>query len=199
MKNIDAWRPGLTLFATAVAIVLIAQSGGAAVKARSDFDKEFDFTKVRTWAWNRSEAGRVLVARTPQDDPEDIQRRVEPIVMAAVSTEFPKRGLTLALGEPDVQVTYYVLLTLGSSAQTLGQFLPPVTQWGVPPFRPQTTSLEVIEQGSLVLDLRARANDQIVWRGIGSAQIKLGLPQEKRVALINEAVREIAKRYPPKK
>ena len=47
MKNIDAWRPGLTLFATAVAIVLIAQSGGAAVKARIDFDKEFDFTKVR--------------------------------------------------------------------------------------------------------------------------------------------------------
>ncbi len=197
MKITDAWRPGLTLFATAVAIVLIAQSGGAAVKTRIDFDKQFDFTKVRTWAWNRSEAGRVLVARTPDDDPEEIQKRVEPIVMNAVSAEFPKRGLTLALGEPDVQVTYYVLLTLGSSAQTLGQFLPPVTQWGVPPFRPQTQSLEVFEQGSLVLDLRA--NDQIVWRGIGSAQIKLGLPQEKRVALINEAVREIARRYPPKK
>jgi hypothetical protein len=154
---------------------------------------------VRTWAWNRSEAGRVLVARTPQDDPEEIQKRVEPIVMSAVSSEFPKRGLTPAPGAPDVYVTYYVLLTLGSSAQTLGQFLPPVTEWGVPPFRPQTQSLEVIEQGSLVLDLHATANDQIVWRGIGSAQIKLGRPQEKRVALIREAVREIVRRYPPKK
>ena len=47
VKNIDAWRSGLTLFATAVAIVLIAQAGGAAVKTRIDFDKEFDFTKVR--------------------------------------------------------------------------------------------------------------------------------------------------------
>ena len=197
MNIIHACRPGLTLLATTVAIVLIAQSGRAAVKTRIDFDKEFDFSRVRTWAWNTREAGRVLVARTPQDDPEDIQKRVEPIVMDAVAAELPKRGLTPAAGTPDVQVTYYVLLTLGSSAQTLGQFLPPVTQWGVPPFNPQTTSLEVIEQGSLVLDLHA--GDQIVWRGIGSAQIKMGLPQEKRVALIREAVRDIVRRYPPKK
>ena len=197
MRNTNPLRPGLTMLATAAAVVLIAQSGRADVKTRIDFDKEFDFKTIQTWAWNATEAGRVLVARTPDDDPEDIQRRAEPIIMSAVEAEMPQRGLKPARGAPDAQLTYYLLLTLGSSAQTLGQFLPPVAQWGVPPFRPQTTSLEVIEQGSLVLDFKAK--DQIVWRGVGAAQIELGLPQEKRVALIREAVREILKRYPPKK
>ena len=35
--------------------------------------------------------------------------------------------------------------------------------------------------------------------GVGEAQIKMDLDQNKRVALVNEAVREILSRYPPKK
>jgi hypothetical protein len=187
----------VTVLAIAVGIAIAAQSGRAAVKTRVDFEKSFDFKQARTWAWNAAEAGRVMVARTPDDDPEVIQRRAEPIIMSAVSAEMPGRGLKPATGAPDLQVTYYLLLTLGSSAQTLGQFLPPVTEWGIPPFRPATTALEVIEEGSLVLDLSA--NGQVVWRGIGEAQIKMGLPQDKRAALIREAVREILKRYPPRR
>jgi hypothetical protein len=55
----------------------------------------------------------------------------------------------------------------------------------------------VIEQGSLVLDLSAKG--QVVWRGVGQAKIQMGLEQNKRAALIREAVREVLKRYPPKK
>ena len=79
----------------------------------------------------------------------------------------------------------------------MGQFLPPVTQWGVPPFLASTQALKVIQQGSLAIDFSA--NGEIVWRGVGAAEIKPGLPQEKRAALIREAVREILKRYPQKK
>ena len=187
----------LTGLAIVVAIALAVPSVMAKVKVRADFDKTFDFRQPQTWGWNPKGPGDVIVARTPDDDPEAIQKRAEPLIMNAVSGEMPRRGLKPAAGTPDLTLTYYLLLTVGSSAQTLGQFLPPVAAWGIPPFAPSTTSLEVIEQGSLVFDLSAKGD--VVWRGIGEAQIKMGLDQDKRAALIREAVREILERYPPKK
>jgi len=109
----------------------------------------------------------------------------------------PKRGLTAAAENPDLTLTYFLLLTVGNTAQTVGQFLPSTTAWALPPFVASTQSLEFIEQGALVLDLSA--NGEVVWRGVGEAQIKMDLDQNKRIALVNEAVREILGRYPPKK
>ena len=89
-----------------------------------------------------------------------------------------------------------MLITLGTDAQTIGQFLPAVTAWGVPPFTGATQSYSVIERGSLVLDISA--NKEVVWRGIGQAELKPGQTQEKRAALIRAAVADILKKYPPK-
>jgi Domain of unknown function (DUF4136) len=190
-------RPGLTALAIAVGVLVAVQSGVAAVKVRADFDKTFDFRQARTWGWNPEKPGAVMVARTADDNPEVIQKRAEPIIMNAVSVEMPRRGLTQATAAPDLVLNYYLLLTLGANAQTLGQFLPPVTEWAIPPFAPTTQSIEVIQQGSLVLDLSSKG--QVVWRGLGEAQIKMDLSQERRTALIREAVREILERYPPKR
>ncbi len=181
----------------AVGMVVAVQIGAAAVKVHVDLDKAFDFRKVNSWAWATPEAGRVMVARTPTDDPEAIRRLAEPIIMNAVEAEMPSRGLTPAAYTPDVTVKYYLLLTIGDSAQTAGQFLPPVTQWGVPPFLASTQALKVIQQGSIAIDFSA--NGAIVWRGVGAAEIKPGSSNDTRAALIREAVREILKRYPQKK
>jgi len=43
------------------------------------------------------------------------------------------------------------------------------------------------------------ANGEVVWRGVGEAQIKMDLSQEKRAALIVEAVQKVLAKYPPKK
>ena len=189
-------RWGLPVLAIAAGVLWAVQPGAAAVKTRADFDKAFDFRQAHTFRWTPT-AGYIMVARTPDDDPEAIQKLAEPIILKAVNAELPVRGLTATTGAPDLTVTYYLLLTVGASAQTLGQFLPPVAQWGIPPFAPSTTSIKVINQGSLVLDLSSKG--QVVWRGVGEAEIKMGLSLEKRTALTQEAVREILKRYPPKK
>jgi len=183
-------------FAIAASIMAAGASGAAAVKLRVDFDKAFDFRRAHTFGWSTT-AGHVVVARTPNDDPDTIQRMAEPIIMNAVSAEMPRRGLNAATASPDLTLTYYLLLTLGASAQTLGQFLPPVTDWALPPFSPATTSIKAIQRGSLVLDLSSEG--RVVWRGVGEAEIKMDLSQEKRAALMQEAVRAILARYPPKK
>ena len=136
------------------------------------------------------------MARTPDDDPETVRKRAEPIIKESVEAELASRKLQLTQANPDLTITYYLLLTIGSSSQTLGQFLPPVAEWGLPPFTPQTQSLTVAEQGSLVLDLSS--NDRVVWRGIARAKIKIGEDAKRREALLREAVRDLLKRFPPR-
>jgi hypothetical protein len=181
----------------AVAVIAAVQVGVAAIKVQIDLDKAFDFSKVNSWAWGVPEAGWVMAARTPTDDPDAIKRRAEPIIMDAVVAEIASRGLTPAAYTPDVTVKYYLLLSMGDQAQTIGQFLPGSSAWGMPPFLASTQSLKIIQQGSLAIDFSA--NGAIVWRGVAAAEIKPDLSDDKRAALIREAVREILKRYPQKK
>jgi uncharacterized protein DUF4136 len=190
--------PGPRLIAVVIAAGILAasQPGIAKVKIRSNFDKTFAFKQARTWSWNTKGAGDIVASRTKEDNPEEIRKRAEPIIMEAVRMELPRRGLQAATGEGDLTLTYYLLLSIGSSAQTLGQFLPSTVQWGVPPFAPVTQSLELIEQGSLVLDLSAKG--QLVWRGIAEAEIKTDMDQQKRAKLLRDAVKKIVEKYPPK-
>jgi hypothetical protein len=179
----------------AVSFCFAVQPDVAAVKVTINFEKTFDFKQARTWAWN-PEGGQVIVGRTKDDDPERVKQRAEPIILDEVSKQMPRRGVQPATGTADLTLTYYLLLTVGTSSQTLGQFLPSVAQWGLPPFAPSTTSLEMIEQGSLVIDMSA--NNRLVWRGIGEAKIKLEDDQKKREALLREGVRDLLQRFPPK-
>ena len=195
-RRIALWRGRLTALVTVVSVVVAVHPGAAAVKVQTGFDKTFDFGRVHTWGWNPAGAGSIMVARTAADDPAAIKRLVEPIVTEVVGKEMPRRGLTLD-PTPDLTLTYYVLLTIGQTAQVQGQFLPSVAAWGLPPFTESTTSLKIAEEGSLVLDLSAKG--QVVWRGIGAAKIKMGLEMDKREALLREAVQKILERYPPKK
>jgi len=186
-------RPALLMIA--VALTLAAQVVGA-LDVRVEFDKMFDFKTMHTWGWNPTGAGDVKMARTQADDPEDMRRRAEPAIVDEVTSELNRIGLRPAAA-PDLSVTYYLLLTVGSSAQVLGQFLPATTMWGVPPFAPATQSLEIMNRGSLVLDLSA--GGMVVWRGIADAGIKLGADDKKGLALIRTAVRDLLRKYPGSK
>jgi hypothetical protein len=177
--------------------VLFLITAHAAIKVKTDHDQAFDFKKPRTWAWDDTGAGRVIMARTADDHPEEVKERAEPVIMNAVTTELGRRKLQpVGTGAPDLEVTYYLLITVGSSAQYIGQFVPSVPEWGLPPFSGATQALRVIEQGSLVLDIMA--NDRMVWRGVAQAEIKAGLTVEKRHQLIRDAVREVLGHYPPR-
>lgn len=179
----------------AVALTLVVQVVSA-LDVRVDFDKMFDFKAMQTWGWNPAGPGDVKMARTQADDPEDIRRRAEPAIVEEVTSELNRLGLRPAPA-PDLSVTYYLLLTIGSSAQVLGQFLPATTMWGVPPFTQATQSLEIMNRGSLVLDLSA--GGMVVWRGIADAGIKLGSDDKKALALIRSAVRDLLRKYPGSK
>ena len=184
------------VLALAAALVLSVHMPVAAVDVRVEHDKSFDFRPVRTWGWNPEGAGNVRMARTQDDDPEAMQRRVDPLIREAVAAEMTRRGLKEAPSAPHVTVTYFLLLTTGATAQTLGQFLPATTMWALPPFSAATQSMEIMNSGSLVLDLSA--NGAVVWRGLAQAKIKLDADDKRREALLRESVRDLLRRYPPR-
>jgi Domain of unknown function (DUF4136) len=170
----------------------------AAMKVKTEGDPKFDFTSVKTWQWNDSGKGQVFMARTAEDDPEALRVRAEPIIVDAVASELAGRGIQPGeAATADVRVIYYLLITVGSNAQYMGQFIPSTGQWGLPPIAGATQSLKVIEQGSLVLDFSS--GGRLIWRGVANAELKPMQPLEKRKARVREAVREIVKRIPRKK
>lgn len=183
------------VIATAMALALHVSLEGVDVNV--EHDKAFDFTSVRTWAWSPKGAGDVIVARTKDDDPAAMKRKAEPLILDAVANELKGRGLQRVESQPDVTVTYYLLLSNNMTAQTIGQFLPATTAWGYMLVAPATQSIKMMNQGALVLDLTAR--DFVIWRGVAQARVAFEADDKKREAILREGVRDLLKRYPPKK
>jgi len=186
-----------TMAVVAAALAVLVSGVAAKVNVKIDADKTFDFKSAQTWAWNPSGPGEVKMARSPDDDPEVARKHVEPIIVDAVNTEIGRRGLKAAASQPDLVLTYYLLLSIDAATQTVGQFLPGTTAWALPPFAPATQSMTMMNQGSLVLDLASKGT--VVWRGVAQARISMDADDKKRESLIREGVRELLQKYPPKK
>jgi ABC-type glycerol-3-phosphate transport system substrate-binding protein len=187
---------------TAAAMILTAVAATtiiAGVKVQSQSDQKFAFATLKTWAWNPSGPGDVKVWVTAESDPAPVKRQVEPIIMQAVDEQLAKRNFTRAEERPDFFVTYYVLVTLGMSSQQLGQFLPSLSEWGVPPFTAPTTSLKIYPEGSLVLDVAAGSTDRVVWRGVAQSEVKPDASDAERTKRVRDAVKDLLEKFPPKK
>ena len=178
-------------------LVLGMASPAARVDVKFDYDKTFDFRPVKTWAWVPGQPGDVKMARTQEDDPEAARKLAEPIILDAMAKEMPKRGLEFTTATPDVTWTYYLLLTTSMTAQTIGQFVPTVAAWGLPLIPQATQSLEIMNQGSVVLDASAGGN--VVWRGVAQAKFDMDADMKKRESVLREAIRDLVIKFPPKR
>ena len=190
-------KPSIRTFATVLAFVALAvQAIIARADVRVDFDKAFDFKTLKTWGWSEAGPGEVKMARTQTDNPDAMKKVVEPSIVEVVTSEMTRLGLAAAPANPDMIVTYYLLLTTSQTAQSMGQFLPATMSWGLPLFPQATQSLKIMNQGALVIDLSAKGN--VVWRGVAQAEIKNDMERKRREDLLRGAVRDLLKRYPPK-
>jgi hypothetical protein len=173
----------------------------AKIKVKAEPDPTFDFAAVHTWAWDAD--NDVIMARTPADDPATLKARVDPLIRKHVAAGMTKKGLTVATGAmPDVHLHYYVLVTVNSNGQTMGQFLPAVPYWGLPPFAPATQALNIVTKGSLVLDAMLPGTvgeRRVVWRGIAESTVDEAATDAQREARIREASEGLVQRFPLKK
>ena len=170
------------------------------VKIRTQADKTFSFKNLRTWDWHADGAGEVKLMTTAIDAEQSKQwhATLDPIISAAVEKELSARGFERKPGGADFIVNYYVLTVPGTASNEMGQFLPSVAEYGLPPIPRTTTMLRAFERGSLVLDVTSPAKKSVVWRGIAETEVDRELSDDARKARIEKAVQDIVKKLPAK-
>ena len=142
-------------------------------------------------------AGQVIAARTQNDDRDARPPACGTGDQEEVAAQMQRRGLTAATAAPDVTLTYYLIMTAGTSAQTAGQFLPSVTEWGLPPFSP----VDHRARGDRARHAGARPERRRnAWSGgaLGEAGFSMDTDLKKRGALLREAIKKVLEKYPPK-
>jgi len=198
-----AWRPRASAVLLFVGLISLRATDSRLWAAKTDitveYDKKFSFAGLKTWTWHPEGKGKVLLALTADNDPKKVADRVDPVIIPALEREMSARGFTIAAANPDLYVHYYVLGTLQNSTQVQGQFLPSVPEWGLPPFLASTTATRTYPVGTLIVDVTAPAQQKLVWRGSAARKIQIDRPDAERRKVLEEAIRELLKQFPPKK
>ena len=184
--------------ASALWLAAGASPEAAKITIKSEADPSFTFAGLKTWAWHPDGTGNVRMAVTANSRPDELKGRVEPVLVPAVERELTGRGFTKVDASPDLFVFYYLLVTVGQSAQEMGQFSS-IAQWGLPPFAPQTTALRAFPAGTLILDISSAARREVVWRGAAQGEIDLEKKPEERKERLTRVVHDLLQRFPPKK
>jgi len=184
----------------AAALALSAALVAADVKVKTAVDKDFNFKGLTTYAWHPDGIGEDKVLQNTKDDAADLKRRFEPIFVDSLTRGLASRNLTRVTdGTPDLYVNYYLLIGPGSSSQNMAMFLPPISYWGLPTFVPATTSLQIYEQGSLVIDVSSVVQGSIVWRGLAVAEVDRGRTEAERAERIRDGIASLIKKFPATK
>ncbi len=196
--TVRAWRVRIAFLtlAAVVAVAAVALAGG--IKITVQRNKDYQYQNRRTWAWDPKEPGTVRVLQA-MGDPEKIKAGMEPMIVPAVERGLVKRGFTqVPADKADFHVCYYLLVGPNYTAQYHGQFIGAVPAWGLPDFVQSTSSLKVIDQGSIVVDVTSTELKMVIWRGVAAAEINGRLSGAERQARIEKGVTDMLKNFPPK-
>jgi len=189
----------LTAFALSVIVAmsaLLAYAGD--IKITIQRNKDYQYENRRTWAWDPKEPGTVRVLQA-MGDPEKIKAGIGPMIVPAVEQGLAKRGFTaVPADKADFHVCYYLLVGPNYTAQYHGQFIGAVPAWGLPDFVQSTSSLKVIDQGSIVVDVVSTELKMVIWRGVAAAEINGRLSGAERQARIEKGITDMLKNFPPK-
>jgi len=161
-----------------------------AQKPQIQWDKEFDFSKVKTFKWQ------------PPSSPSlaDSNPIMHKFIESAIEKELVNVGFTEATDDPDVYVTYHgsteteVQLRSTSFGYGVGSY--GMGGWGMSGYSlgsSHTTTREVeTKKGSLVVDIVDSMEKQLVWRGTVSG-ILISDDQAKTEQAVSKAIESMAK------
>ena len=151
-----------------------------------DYDKQAIFESLKTYDW-------MTVPEKANIDSLNVER-----VKKAVNAELQAKGYIMTSNNPDFLIAEH----LGKKDKVQ------ITSWGYDygPYDryrggyrgPAGISTHEYEEGSLILDFVDSKSKKMIWRGVAKAIVDTANTPEKREKLINEAVQEILKNYPPK-
>jgi hypothetical protein len=146
-----------------------------------DYDLQANFAEFKTFDW-------MQIPEKP-----DIESLIVQRVKNAVNAELKAKGLMMSSNNPDFLIAEH----LGKKDKVR------VSNWGYGYGsygryrRSGGISAYKYEEGVLILDFVDTKSKQLIWRGSATAVVQNVNTPEKSEKLINAAVKEILKKYPP--
>ncbi len=160
--------------------ILLLLGGCASVSVQTDFDQEADFGKYTTFKW-------VPADRRPENKSKLDNSLNRARIIRAVNRELEAKGFReVRKGKADLLVNYFIGVHDKVNVTTVGY-----GTWR----RPYRRVTYHYKESTLTIDLVDPGLKQLVWRGSGSDVIARRDNIEKR---INDAVKAILKKFPPK-
>jgi hypothetical protein len=167
-------------------VLLLFLSSCSTVRVNSDYDKNADFSRYKTFAFQKNGIDKVEIS--------DLDKKR---ILRAIDNEMIKKGFTKS-ETPDLLINIFtkereqVDINQYHSSWGYGW------RWGWDPFMwgGQTTVTSTTE-GTLFIDIIDAAKKELIWQGEGNGYLTKN-SQEKE-ARINEFVAKILAQYPPEK
>ena len=178
------------ILSLAVLLALTAASGAFGQDIRYNFDKNTDFSKLKTYKWVEIKGAQQVDTLTDKQ------------IKEAVDAGLAQKGLTKVEDNADIFVGYQTAIG------TEKQFTSYNTDWGYgsgwyrggwygPSGGMTTGSTSTIYTGQLVLDMYDPPDHDLIWRGVASKSLDPKAKPEKREKNLNKAVAKLLKKYPP--
>ena len=177
-----------------MAMLLLIAGSALSQDVRYNFDKDTDFSKLKTYKW--------VVLKDAQQ-PDDITDKQ---IKATVDAELLAKGLTKTDAEkPDLYIAYQVAI---NTEKEFTSFNSGMGGWGYGPGwygggwygaggGITTGSTSTIYVGALSLDMYNVSHEDLIWRGVASKTLDPKAKPEKRQKNLNKAVAKLLKTYPP--
>ena len=178
--------------------IAVVSSGCSSMTIRSSHDPFAWFPDSGSFGWV---SGPQNLPNDPRVDRASLDARIR----KAVESQLATKGYRLTSdGKPDFLVAYHVAIESELSGAAVDKDYyswgyDPDGRWSFGPNRqlPQSRG-PVHERGSLVLDIVDPGATRILWQASAQARIVVSASKEEKDRRVNEAVRRMLERFPPR-
>jgi len=180
----------LILPSTIIAILFIATSAFAQ-DVSFNFDMTADFTKYKTYHWEK------------HPNSKDLDEITMTQLGAAFDTELAKKGLTKKNdGNSDLAIVYQLAVKQEKELSTFSSGYGMGPGWGGSWYggmstSTSTTSVYTMTIGTLALDIYDASTKKLIWRGVATKTLDTDAKPEKKQKNMAKGAEKLLKKYPP--
>lgn len=195
----DYYRARVLAGACAIALIATASVQAAKIKVQARQEANVDFSAIKTYSWLPSPPLKSDVAPGVMRSPTEVQKEVDPIIIAQVDRLLAARGWKRVDGpSANVQIVYYLSHGTGFDSSTIGEYYQYATGYAliVSPYIAPTSYVQVYEEGSIIMDLVA--DRRAIWRGTATTRLDRERNEAERKRVLEEAVTKLIDKLPKK-
>jgi hypothetical protein len=173
-------------------LLLVFIHGCSAIRVSQDYEPDYDFSQLKTWAWKPTETGSYGVL-----DNDLLDERIR----TAITRTFNDKGYaTASNGRPDFYVSYQLKVEQKIGTRNVGGSV----MFGYGGYGRfggvglgTGAEVESYDEGALLIDVTDSADNKLVWRGVSTQKVTKHTYPQASMQAISETVTKMLQQFPP--